>query len=142
VTNQEAQQVAPPLTGQELLAAIEIHTKAGLKKRQVIMACGYVSKSKDGRSYARTADFYDALSAAKGLQIGSTATRAGRQLSFQTQVQSNGAITLSAAYAKRLGLSIGDKIAIHLFPEDQSIKLRHLPGEDEVVEEVEEAAAA
>lgn len=134
------------LTGQDLIDAIKRHTAAGMRKRQVIMACGYVSHSKDGRAYASTNEFYDALAEAKNLQVGATPSRPGRSLSFQTHVQTNGGIVVSPAYCKRLGLAIGTRLDIILQPETQSLRLAVAADQPakqvEEAEETEEAATA
>lgn len=120
-------QEAPPLTGQELLTAIDIHTKAGKRRREVIFACGYGSTSKDGRTYVNTAAFYEALTAAKGIQVGAVGPKNVRTPSYLTKVLPNGSITLNPAYSKRMGIKPGATLSIGLHVESQAITLKLVP---------------
>jgi hypothetical protein len=110
-----------PLTGKELLNKVQ---SLGGKRREIAIACGYTSKN----GKADLAKFYEALLAAKGVQIdnGTSAKgRRGREATYRTTVQKNGQILIGAAYTKEMGLEPGTEFKlklgykhIHLIPVD------------------------
>lgn len=111
-----------PLVGAELLSAVEKGNRQGMDKRSVILACGYASRTADGRRFARATAFYEALFAAKGMQVGAVRTT-GRRLSFQTRVQANGNVLVHRSYTERLGLLPGTGLVIEEDLESRSLVL-------------------
>lgn len=103
-----------PLTGKELLAKVKEND--GLTKRELARECGYYTVSKEGQTRVALADFYDALLAAKGIQLEpqKSADGRGREASYTVTVHKNGQIVIGAAYTKEMGLKTGDEFKIKL----------------------------
>jgi hypothetical protein len=102
------------LAGKELLAKVKEND--GLSKRELARECGYYTVSKDGQTRVALAEFYDALLAAKGIQLEpqkSTDGR-GREASYTLTVHKNGQIVIGAAYTQEMGLKSGDEFQIKL----------------------------
>lgn len=102
------------LTGKELLAKVKAND--GLTKRELAKECGYYTVSKDGQTRVALADFYDALLAAKGIQLEpqKSADGRGREASYTLTVHKNGQIVIGAAYTQEMGLKSGDEFKIKL----------------------------
>jgi len=104
------------LTGSDLLAKVK--DSAHLNKSQLVRACGYVSLKKDGTERLNFTAFYEALLAAKGLDVGVPAKGAkgpgGRKLNYTTKVQFNGNLLVGNAYTSQLDLKPGDVFEIKL----------------------------
>ena len=64
-----------PLTGKALLQKIK---GSNLAKRELAKECGYYSVGKDGETHANLADFYNAVLAAKGIELGDEPPTDGR----------------------------------------------------------------
>lgn len=108
--------LVPMLSGSELLA--RVRELDGVSKSEMARSCGYVSIKKDGTERVSFTAFYEALLAAKGVDVGmpSKAGRssAGRKLSFVTKVQFNGNLLVGKAYTGQLDLKPGDEFEIKL----------------------------
>lgn len=102
------------LTGKALLAKVKEND--GLTKRELAKECGYYSVGKEGQTRVALAEFYDALLAAKGIQLEpqKTADGRGREASYTLTVHKNGQIVIGAAYTQEMGLKTGDEFEIKL----------------------------
>jgi hypothetical protein len=102
------------LTGKELLAKVKEND--GLSKRELAKECGYYTVSKDGQTRVALAEFYDALLAAKGIQLEpqKSSDGRGREASYSLTVHKNGQIVIGAAYTQEMGLKSGDEFKIKL----------------------------
>jgi hypothetical protein len=102
------------LTGKELLAKVKDND--GLTKRELAKQCGYYTVGKDGQARTNLAEFYDALLAAKGIQLEPEAGKdgRGREASYSVTVHKNGQIVIGAAYTQEMGLKSGDEFQIKL----------------------------
>ncbi|MBW4462490.1 MAG: AbrB family transcriptional regulator [Nodosilinea sp. WJT8-NPBG4] len=103
------------LTGKALLAKVKEND--GLTKRELAKECGYYTAGKEGQTRVNLAEFYDALLAAKGIQLepenGKSDGR-GREPSYTLTVHKNGQIVIGAAYTQEMGLKTGDEFTIKL----------------------------
>ena len=109
VKNKEA------LTGKPLLAKVKEND--GLTKRELAKECGYYTVGKEGQTRVNLAEFYDALLAAKGIQLepeNGKADGRGREASYTLTVHKNGQIVIGAAYTQEMGLKTGDEFTIKL----------------------------
>ena len=102
------------LVGKDLLAKVKEND--GLTKRELAKECGYYTVSKDGQSRVNLSEFYDALLAAKGIQLEpqKSADGRGREASYTLTVHKNGQILIGAAYTQEMGLKTGDVFKIKL----------------------------
>ena len=104
------------LTGQELLSKVKEMGDAS--KSELVSACGYVSKKKDGSERINFTSFYEALLTAKGVELGGGSGKGrgvgGRKLSYTATVQGNGNLLVGKAYTALLGLKPGDEFEIKL----------------------------
>jgi len=104
------------LTGQELLSKVKEMGDAS--KSELVSACGYVSKKKDGSERINFTAFYEALLIAKGVELGGGPSNGrgvgGRKLSYTATVQGNGNLLVGKAYTALLGLKPGDEFEIKL----------------------------
>ncbi|MGB6015284.1 MAG: AbrB family transcriptional regulator [Nodosilinea sp.] len=115
------------LVGKDLLAKVKEND--GLTKRELARECGYYTVSKDGQTRVTLAEFYDALLAAKGIQLEpqKSADGRGREASYTLTVHKNGQIVIGAAYTQEMGLKTGDEFQIKLGY--KHIHLKQLDGE-------------
>lgn len=105
------------LRGNALLQRVKelrSHSRAEMARR-----CGYVSHQPDGREHLQMRAFYEALLAAKGIQLGRH--RDGRKLAFSTHVHFNGNLMVGKAYTELLQLEPGDRFEIKV--EGQGFRL-------------------
>jgi len=102
------------LVGEELIAKVKELGNAS--KSEVVSACGYVSKKKDGSDRLNFTAFYEALLEAKGVSLGAGASvgKGGRKLSYVATVQGNGNLLIGKAYTAILDLKTGDEFDIKL----------------------------
>ena len=102
------------LTGEELLSKVK--EMGGASKSEVVAACGYVSKKKDGSDRLNFTAFYEALLEAKGVSLsgGGGVGKGGRKLSYTATVQGNGNLLIGKAYTALLDLKTGDEFEIKL----------------------------
>jgi AbrB-like transcriptional regulator len=102
------------LTGKELLAKVKEND--GLTKRELAKECGYYTVGNEGQTRVNLAEFYDALLAAKGIQLEPQKSQdgRGREASYTLTVHKNGQIVIGAAYTQEMGLQSGDEFKIKL----------------------------
>ncbi len=105
------------LTGSDLLAKVKELGDAS--KSDLVRECGFVSTKKDGSERLNYTAFYEALLAAKGVNLGADrgsrgSGQAGRKLSYITKVQFNGNLMVGRAYTAMLELQPGDEFEIKL----------------------------
>ena len=118
------------LTGADLLAKVKEMGDAS--KSDLAVACGYVSKKKDGSNRVNFTAFYEALLNAKGVELGGGSKgvgKGGRKLSYTAKVQFNGNLMVGKAYTAMLDLKPGDDFEIKLGR--KSIRLIPVGGSDE-----------
>jgi hypothetical protein len=115
------------LTGKELLQKVK--ELSHLSKRETAKECGYYTVTKDGQTRVNLSGFYDAVLAAKGIQLEPEKTRdgRGREASYTVTVHKNGQIVIGSAYTREMGLEPGDEFQLKLGY--KHIKLEKL-GED------------
>ena len=113
-----------PLTGKELLAKVQ--SMGGATKKEKARACGYVTATKNGQERVNLMQFYNAILAAKDVDLDaneSTGIR-GRSATYKVSVHKNGNLLIGAAYTKEMGLEPGDEFSIKLG--NRNIKLERL----------------
>jgi AbrB family looped-hinge helix DNA binding protein len=103
-----------PLTGKALLQKVE--SLSHLNKRETAKRCGYITFTRDNKPRVNLTDFYDAVLAAKGIELtpGVSRDRRGREPTFRVSVHKNGQIIIGAAYTQKMGLEPGDEFEIQL----------------------------
>ncbi|RNC87601.1 MAG: AbrB family transcriptional regulator [Synechococcus sp. YX04-3] len=106
-----------------------------LQRTELVVACGYVSKAKDGSDRVNFTAFYEALLGAKGVELGGNASVGvgGRKLSYIDKVQGNGNLLVDKAYTAMLGLEPGAEFEIKLGK--KAIRLIPVGGSEEESEE-------
>ena len=121
------------LTGSDLLTKVKELGDAS--KTDMAVACGYVSKKKDGSDRVNFTAFYEALLSAKGVELGGNASvgKGGRKLSYVATVQGNGNLLVGKAYTAMLGLEPGAEFDIKLGK--KAIRLTPVGGSEEESEE-------
>jgi AbrB-like transcriptional regulator len=103
-----------PLTGKALLSKVK--ELSNLSRRETAKQCGYVITSKSGQERVNLADFYDAVLAAKGIEVTAKAEKdgRGREATYKLTVQQNGQLLIGAAYTRQMGLKQGDEFTLKL----------------------------
>lgn len=103
-----------PLTGKALLQKVE--SLSHLNKRETAKRCGYITFAKDNKPRVNLTDFYDAVLAAKGIELspGISRDRRGREPTYRVSVHRNGQIIIGAAYTQKMNLQPGDEFEIQL----------------------------
>ena len=121
------------LTGSDLLTKVKELGDAS--KIDMAVACGYVSKKKDGSDRVNFTAFYEALLSAKGIELGGSSSvgMGGRKLSYIAKVQGNGNLLVGKAYTAMLGLEPGAEFDIKLGK--KAIRLIPVGGSEEDSEE-------
>lgn len=121
-----------PLTGKTLLKKLK--ELEHLSKDEKAKACGYVKKTKNGRTRVNLLGFLRAVLEAEDIQLEpeSLGKRGGREARFRITVQGNGGLLIGSAYTRQLGLKPGDEFEIKLGKND--IKLIRIEGEEEEAE--------
>jgi len=120
---EERIECVPRLEGEALLA--KIRSLPGLSKADLVRACGYIGRRKNGSERLDFRAFYEALLEAKGLQPGSheLAARPTRRpikervkgnKSFQVLVANEGSALLTKGWAAQLDLQPGDQFCVRL----------------------------
>lgn len=110
---------AAMLRGDSLLETID--QMNGMSRSELVRACGYVTRSEDGREHLRFTEFYEAILEAKGVhlpgrrgRLRAQRTAQGRHLSFNTHVHFNGNLMVGRAYVEKMHLRPGDRLRIQL----------------------------
>ena len=122
-----------PLTGKALLQKIK---DSHLSKRELAKACGYYTKNKSGQAQSNLAEFYDAVLAAKGIDLNPEPSKdgRGREATYRVSVHKNGSIVIGSNYTQSMGLKPGDEFEIKLgYKHIRLIQLEH--GEAELEDE-------
>lgn len=97
------------LIGDALIAKVKAMN--GASKSELVRACGYVSRKKDGGERLNFTAYYEALAVAHGAPAGAE-KGPGRQLSYATTVLTTGAMVIGKRYVESLGLVPGDEVSI------------------------------
>ncbi len=102
------------LTGKELLQKVK--ELSHLSKRETAKECGYYTVTRDGQTRVNLSGFYDAVLAAKGIQLEPEKTKdgRGREASYTVTVHKNGQIVIGSAYTREMGLQPGDEFQLKL----------------------------
>ena len=102
-----------PLTGKALLQKIK---DSNLPKRELAKVCGYYTKNKNSQTRINLAEFYDAVLAARGIDLNPEASKdgRGREATYRVSVHKNGSIVIGASYTQSMGLKPGDEFEIKL----------------------------
>ena len=103
------------LTGSELIAKIK--ELKGVSESERVIACGYFSKSKNGKKRKNYNAYYKAIAEAQGYKSSSDNEKGGigkggRKLSYIATVQGNGNRLIGRAYTTLLDLKAGDNFEI------------------------------
>lgn len=109
VENSEA-----PLTGKILLQKVKEF--AHLPRRETAKRCGYYTVTKNEETRVNLTDFYDAVLAAKGVDLDPDGSKdgRGREPTYRVSVHRNGQIVIGATYTTSMGLKPGDEFEIKL----------------------------
>lgn len=104
--------MATVLSGAELLKRVK--ELGDVNKSELVRACGYVGIKKDGTERLNFTAFYEALLAAKGVDLDKGCTRngRGRSLSNVATVQGNGNLLIGKAYVEAADFKPGDRFSI------------------------------
>ena len=105
------------LTGSELIAKTK--ELKGVSESERVLACGYFSKSKNGKTRKNYNGYYKAIAEAQGYKSSSendagVIGKGGRKLSYIATVQGNGNLLIGKAYTALLDLKAGDEFEIKL----------------------------
>jgi hypothetical protein len=114
--NKKPSTQSEPLIGSELIAKVK--ELDHLSKTDIAIACGYVSKMKDGSDRVNFTAFYEAILNAKGNSLGDSLAGGRRKLSYVATVQGNGNLVIGTAYTAMLDLQVGDEFEIRLGKND------------------------
>jgi len=108
-----AETATEQLTGKSLLQKIK---SSNLPKRELAKECGYYSVSKGGEVRVNIGDFYDAVLAAKGIELEPKSEKdgRGREATYRVTVHQNGQIVIGGSYTQSMGLKPGDEFEIKL----------------------------
>lgn len=101
------------LTGKALLQKAQ--ELSHLSRREIAQACGYYTQTKGDRVRVSLESFYEALLAAKGLNLESKKEDGrGREATYRLTVHQNGQIVIGSTYTQALNLQPGDKFDLKL----------------------------
>ena len=77
---------------------------------------GYETKNKSGETRINLAEFYDAVLAARGIDLNPESSKdgRGREATYRVSVHKNGSIVIGASYTQSMGLKPGDEFEIKL----------------------------
>lgn len=140
---EESSEPTPRLEGKALLA--KIISLSDASKADIVRACGYVSRKKNGAERLDFRAFYESLVEARRLQVASRESedrlnrksrpeRVKDNNSFQILVAKEGPVLLTRSCARQLDLQPGDKFCVRL--ESGAIILDPVdPDEDAEVEQ-------
>lgn len=119
--------LANPLTGKALLQKVK--ELGNQPRRETARQCGYYSISKDGEPRVNLTEFYDALLAARGLELDPQGSKdgRGREPTYRVTVHRNGQIVIGSTYTDEMGLKPGDEFEIKLGY--KHIHLKQIDGE-------------
>ncbi len=102
-----------PLTGKALLN--KVNELSHLSRRERAKYCGYYNL-RGGEYRVNLSEFYDAVLAAKGIDLepGKSKDGRGREPTFRVSVHKNGQIVIGSTYTEAMGLKKGDEFEIKL----------------------------
>lgn len=102
------------VTGKALLQKVK--QSNGSSRRELAIACGYFDKTKNGKQRANLTEFYEALMAAKGIDLKTSEQKSGpgREATYRAKVHKNGQLLIGAAYTEEMGFKPGDEFEIKL----------------------------
>ncbi|MBV9385378.1 MAG: AbrB family transcriptional regulator [Chroococcidiopsidaceae cyanobacterium CP_BM_ER_R8_30] len=108
-----AETATSPLTGKALLQKVK---GSDLPRRDLAKECGYYTETKSGAKRVNLSEFYNAVLAAKGVELEPEGTKdgRGREASYRVSVHKNGSIVIGANYTQSMGLQPGDEFEIKL----------------------------
>ena len=114
------------LTGSELIAKTK--ELKGVSESERVLACGYFSKSKNGKKRKNYNAYYKAIAEAQGYKSSSEGEtdgigKGGRKLSYIATVQGNGNLLIGKAYTALLDLKAGDNFEIKFKKKGKMISL-------------------
>lgn len=103
-----------PLTGKALLQ--KVNELSQLSRRERAKKCGYYTKKDEDDIRVNLAEFYDAVLAAKGIELepGKSKDGRGREPTYRVSVHKNGQIVIGSTYTEAMGLKKGDEFEIKL----------------------------
>ena len=104
-----------PLKGQALLKKVTKLTDKNKPRREIAKECGYYTGN-EGAIRVNLTDFYEALLAARGIDVSDEGTKdgRGRELTHRVSTHKNGQIVIGASYTQKMGLKPGDEFEIKL----------------------------
>ena len=128
------------LTGADLLAKVK--SLGEVSKSDLVRSCGYISEKKDGTERLNFTAFYEALLAAKGMDLTGAGRmgKAGRKLSYRASVQFNGNLMVGKAYTSLMGVEPGDEFEIKI--NGSNISLKPVSDEEATSKEVDTEACS
>lgn len=115
------------LRGEELLERLK--QLRGASRKELLRACGYVSRSGNGRERINCTAFYTALLDAHGISFRgkrSGVERRGRKCTYRASVHWNGNLIVGRAYLSMLDFRPGDQFEIKLSPSQIQLVLLEL----------------
>lgn len=106
--------MATALKGKALLQ--EIKKYSNLPRREIAKRCGYYTETKNGEVRINLTEFYDAVLAARGIELETKEKKEarGREASYRVSVHKNGQIVIGSTYTEAMGLKPGDEFEIRL----------------------------
>lgn len=104
----------PRLTGQALL--LEVARMGQATQSDLLSACGYLTKTRDGRKRYLYNDFYEAFLEAKNISIERDSCRSEirSKLSFIATVNASGTLLIGGPYTKAIGAVPGSQFDVIL----------------------------
>jgi AbrB-like transcriptional regulator len=107
---------ASPLQGEALLE--RVRELEDLSKEEKALECGYYRLNNNGSKRVSLVRFMNALVDAEGIDLDGHCpdefTRRERTASFRIRVQTNGILSISSVYTKKLNLNPGDEFELEL----------------------------
>lgn len=125
------------LEGQELIDFVRENENRKLPETDLAREAGYVRVTKTGKEQVLSKKFYNALLAAKGMEI-SIGRAPGKVAQYYTHVHASGVVLLGKTYSEEFGLNPGDELKIII--DDDCIRL--VPRDEQVVPAVATKAKA
>ncbi|MFM7546210.1 MAG: AbrB family transcriptional regulator [Synechococcales cyanobacterium] len=103
-----------PITGKALLQKAKELSR--MPRKEIARRCGYVTVTNSGRARINLTDFYDALLAARGLDLNPETSKdgRGREPTYLVSVHRNGQIVIGSTYTEEMHLKQGDEFLIKL----------------------------
>lgn len=130
-----------PLKGKALLQ--ELKKYAHLPRRETAKLCGYYTETKNGEIRVNLTEFYDAVLAARGIELDASENKdsRGREATYRVSVHKNGSIVIGSSYTQAMGLKPGQEFEIKLGYKHIHLILVEKPEDKQEEEEKKEAVA-